>query len=83
MQDLEVGMDSEKDRSSFEAVGGRAAEIGEREGTERGPAGTEKEIICGREVLTLSTPVFVPNVQRLAEGQLTRAQGLKSGLLQD
>lgn len=65
MEDLEVGMSSEEDRSRLEAVDGGAAEISERERAESGPAGAEKEIICNREVLAQSTPALVSNVQRL------------------
>jgi len=67
VQDLEVGVGGKKDRSRYEAVSGGAAEIGERERTESGPAGTEKEVVCSREVLALSTPVLVANIQGLAD----------------
>lgn len=69
MQDLEVGMGGEKDRSRFEAVSGGAAEIGEREGTKSRPTGAEKEVIRCRKVLALSAPMLVLNVQRLVGGQ--------------
>lgn len=75
-------MSSEKDRSRFEAVSRGATEIGERKRSEGGPAGAEEEIICSRELLTLSTPVLVANIQRLTEGS-RRIQGLGYGLLRD
>lgn len=69
MQDFEVGVSSEKDRGRFEAVSGGATEIGEREGTESGPTGAEKEVVRYRKVLALSTPVLVLDVQRLVDGR--------------
>lgn len=69
MQDLEVGMGGEKDRSRFEAVSGGAAEIGEREGTQSGPTGAEKEVVRCWKVLALPAPVLIPNVQRLVDGR--------------
>lgn len=69
MQDLEVGMGGEKDRCRFETVSGGAAEVCEREGAESRPTGTEKEVVCSWEVLALSTPALVANVQRLVDGR--------------
>ena len=60
-------MSSEKDGSRFEAVSGGTTEIHEREGAESGPTRTKEEIVCCWKVLTLSTSVFVANVQRLVD----------------
>lgn len=62
VKNLNVGMSSKKNRSRFEAVGRGATEVGEREGTEGGPTGAEKEIICSRELLALATPMLIANV---------------------
>jgi hypothetical protein len=83
VQNLEVGMSGEKDRCGFEAVSGGAAEVCEGKGAESRPAGAEKEVVCNWEVLALSTPVLVANIQRLVDGRSNGVLRLEPGLLQD